>query len=122
MQGETGETTGQAPLEFITISGNPEDEAKSETVRTRVKKHVMKDIGLSRRRPKKNKVFEMLINPRAIVGTGDVDPFAPYPIDLGPAERELIANSKQPVFLCGHPDKCCYKCCYAAFDEFACNK
>jgi hypothetical protein len=94
MQEGTGQNISQKPLEFITISGNPDDEARSSVVRTRVKKHVMKDIGFSRRRPKKNKMFEVMIDPRTVVGFGDVDPFAPYPVDIGPTERELIATSK----------------------------
>jgi hypothetical protein len=81
-------------LEFITFSGDPEDEAKSSAIRTQVKKHVMKDIGRSRRRPKKNEIFEVLIDPRSVLGTGDVDPFAPYPIEMGATERELVTYSE----------------------------
>jgi hypothetical protein len=94
MKRSTYKSTKPAGFQFITISGDPEDEAKSSAIRTRVKKHVMKDIGRSRRRPKKNIIFELVIEPRSLPGTGDVDPFAPYPIEMGATERELITYSE----------------------------
>lgn len=60
--------------------------------RTLVKKHAMKDVGLGRRRPKKNRTFELVLDPRSQLGPGNVDPFAPFPIEMGPLERKLVAN------------------------------
>ncbi|KAF2435919.1 hypothetical protein EJ08DRAFT_294615 [Tothia fuscella] len=76
-------------LEFIIIT-NPED-SRASAVRTRVKQHVMKDIGRSRRRPKKKIQFELSADPRSNVGPTEVDPFAPFPIEMGATEKRLIS-------------------------------
>ena len=80
-------------FEFITVS-NPE-EGKSSELRTKVKKHVMKDIGEKRRRPRKNPtVLDVVLpDPRTQVGNTVIDPFANFPYELGSRESELVASS-----------------------------
>jgi hypothetical protein len=79
-------------FEFITVS-DP-NEGRSSEMRTKVKKHVMRDIGLTRRRPKKNPVLlDVVLDPRAKVGSTSTDPFASYPYELQDNERKLVNYS-----------------------------
>jgi hypothetical protein len=79
-------------LEFINVS-DP-NEAKAAAIRTRVRKHVMKDIGRARRRPKKRlTTFELIFDPQCRLGSGEIDPFLQYPIKMGPSEKALLSES-----------------------------
>jgi hypothetical protein len=73
----------------------PED-AKAAAVRTRVRKHVMKDIGRSRRKPKKNVTVKLIVDPQCPLGSRDIDSFIRFPIEMGQTEKALISNSKLP--------------------------
>jgi hypothetical protein len=78
-------------FEFITV--NDPAEHRSTELRKKVKRHVMKDIGLSRRRPKKNPiVLDVVLDPRAHVGSTSTDPF--FPRELQDNERELVNSSE----------------------------
>ena len=80
-------------LEFITVL-NPKDD-KASANRTRVKKHVMKGIGRDRRKPRKNPtIFDIVLSPQSAAGSCSVDPFVPFPFELGKPERALVAYSK----------------------------
>lgn len=54
----------------------------------------MKDIGRARRKPLANPTIELIFDPRCPLGSGEIDPFANYPLNLTSGDRELIANSK----------------------------
>lgn len=82
-------------LEFITVV-DP-DGWKNPATRTLVKKHAMKDVGRGRRRPRKNHTFEIILDPQSHLGHNNVDPFAQYPIEMGPLERDLVASIFQDV-------------------------
>ncbi|KAE9988306.1 hypothetical protein EG328_011679 [Venturia inaequalis] len=77
-------------LEFINVS-DPSD-AKAAAIRTKVRKHVMKDIGRARRRPKKSPTtFEVIFNPQCQLGSREIDPFVRFPIEMGETERSLLS-------------------------------
>jgi len=78
-------------FKFITLT-KPED-AKDKDRRRMVRKYVMKSIGRARRKPPSNPTFELFLDPRCRLGSGEIDPFVQYPIDLTSPDRELIANS-----------------------------
>jgi hypothetical protein len=79
-------------LEFITVS-DPND-AKAAAIRTRVRKHVMKDIGRSRRQPKKQPTtIELIFDPQCQLGSREIDPFVRFPIEMGPTEKALLSSS-----------------------------
>jgi hypothetical protein len=79
--------------EFITVSKT--EEIKISATQTRIKKHVMKKIGFSRRRPEKNPILcDTVINPCLPLGPTAVDPFATYPHQLGESEQGLVAYSE----------------------------
>ena len=91
-------------FEFVTFSdlGGMRDAG----VKSQIRKHAMKDIGITRRRPDKRRrgyielCLDLLPNlsvPSPVwtsVGSGAIDPFLTYPVELGHVERELVANSK----------------------------
>ncbi|TID26678.1 Ubiquitin carboxyl-terminal hydrolase 16 [Venturia nashicola] len=77
-------------LEFINVS-DPSD-AKAASIRTKVRKHVMKDIGRARRRPKKGPItFELILNPQCQLGSREIDPFVRFPIEMGKTEKSLLS-------------------------------
>lgn len=79
-------------LEFINVS-DPSD-AKAAAIRTKVRKHVMKDIGRARRRPKKGPTsFELIFNPKCRLGSREIDPFVKFPIEMGQNEKYLLSMS-----------------------------
>jgi hypothetical protein len=56
----------------------------------------MRDIGRSRRRPKKSKnplLFDVVLDPQNRVGSSSTDPFASYPRELNDNEQELVNYS-----------------------------
>lgn len=84
-------------LEFINVS-DPSD-SKAAAIRTKVRKHVMKDIGRARRRPKKGPTtFELMFNPKCQLGSREIDPFVRFPIEMGPTEKSLLSMS---MYSCG---------------------
>jgi hypothetical protein len=92
MASETIHPAATKRLEFITVS-DPND-AKAAAIRTRVRKHVMKDIGRSRRRPKKQITsFELILNPQCQLGSQETDPFVQFPIEMGTTEKALLSSS-----------------------------
>lgn len=88
-------------LEFINVS-DPND-AKAAAIRTRVRKHVMKDIGRARRRPKKAPTtFEVIFHPQCQLGSRETDPFLRFPIEMGPTEKLLLSLSMFSAHNAGH--------------------
>ena len=88
-------------FEFVTFA-NPNG-MREKGVKTQIRKHAMKDIGATRRRPKKRRQRSIelcVLSPIApsptstIVTSGAVDPFLQYPVELGRTEKELVTNSK----------------------------
>ncbi|KAF2815446.1 uncharacterized protein BDZ99DRAFT_348618, partial [Mytilinidion resinicola] len=106
-------------LQFINIS-TPED-TQDPSARRKAHQHAMRDIGLSRRKPRKKRgvtdipldlthFYSAISNhntylpsrtslPVSIspyqplsLGQGEIDPFLPYPIPLTPSIRELVAH------------------------------
>ena len=97
-------------LTFSDVSAMRDTAAKSV-----IRKHAMRDIGVSRRRPDKrrkgyvkiplklltppNEVLTppnevMVPNPtRLNMGSGAIDPFIAFPVELDHVGRELVANS-----------------------------
>ena len=96
--------TKPTSFEFVTFSdvGRMRDAG----VKSQIRKHAMKDIGVTRRRPDKRRrgCIELLVELMPVVtapspvttsvGSNAIDPFLRYPVELGHVERELVANSK----------------------------
>lgn len=99
----------KAGLEFIMVS-SPGEAVPAET-RTRVRRHVMRDIGNARRRPKKKRgvtkipleFFTPQISTASTVenertfdwticrlGVGELDPFLPFPIEIDDSARKSL--------------------------------
>jgi hypothetical protein len=100
-------------FEFINVDNL--DDTKSTEIRRKVKKHVMKDIGASRRRPQKNPIIldtvldldasteqdpqasvdpGTVLDPRAQIDAVAMNPFARYPRSLHPHEHDLLRYSE----------------------------
>lgn len=80
------------------------DELKDEETQLRIRRLAMTEVGRARRKPKTKRERNEIVlefrkpaaSPMAIdrLGGGEVDPFAPYPIDLDETSRGLVAFSK----------------------------
>jgi hypothetical protein len=87
---------------FVNLS-HP-DELKDEETQLRIRRLAMSEVGRARRKPKtkreRNEIILEFRKPAATsttierLGGGEVDPFAPYPVDLDETSRALIASSK----------------------------
>ena len=87
---------------FVNLS-HP-DELKDEETQLRIRRLAMSEVGRARRKPKtkreRNEIVLEFRKPAATsttierLGGGEVDPFAPYPVDLDETSRALIASSK----------------------------
>lgn len=102
-------------FQFVDLS-NP-DNANDPATRRVIRQQAMRDVGLSRRRPRKKRgvtdvpindsILESItshagtsqdlqyqpeISPYQLLGGGEIDPFLPYPIPLDNSTRELVAN------------------------------
>jgi hypothetical protein len=88
-----------AKYEFITFSKL--DKMRDAKAKSTIRKHAMKDIGISRRKPKKNQIIEIPLDVTALMHPApswwlghSPDPFVKYPMELSRDGHELIANSK----------------------------
>lgn len=86
---------------FVNLS-HP-NELKDGETRLRIRRLAMSEVGRARRKPKtkreRNEIVFKLREKSTIptiewLGGGEVDPFAPYPIDLDEMSRALIASSE----------------------------
>lgn len=87
---------------FVNLK-HPRD-LKDEETQLRIRRLAMTEVGRARRKPKtkrkRNEIVLELRNttlkPPAIerLGSGPIDPFSRYPIELDDEARALLANSK----------------------------
>ncbi|KAF2685216.1 hypothetical protein K458DRAFT_388110 [Lentithecium fluviatile CBS 122367] len=84
---------------FVNLS-HP-DELKNEETQLRIRRLAMTEVGRARKKPKTQRERNEIVlefrkpatSPSAIdrLGSGEVDPFSPYPIDLDETSRGLVA-------------------------------
>jgi hypothetical protein len=102
-------------FQFVNLSNL--DNAKDPATRRIIRQQAMRDVGLSRRRPRKKRgvtdvpideavlqsmtsqpspsqdhQHEPNISPYQLLGGGEIDPFLPYPIPLDNSTRELVTH------------------------------
>ena len=94
----------QPNFKFVNLS-HP-DELKCEETQSRIRRLAMTEVGRKRRKPKRKRARnEIVLELRNIpkmhycapfesIGMGDIDPFAPYPIELNEQSKSLIVNSE----------------------------
>ncbi|KAF2664018.1 hypothetical protein BT63DRAFT_429553 [Microthyrium microscopicum] len=88
---------------FQFISFNDPKNMSSSSSLSLIRRHAMKQIGKSRRRPRAHRKLELVLDAQKMqthasphipkswwLGAGPMDPFVKYPIDLGSKERELV--------------------------------
>ena len=79
------------------------DDLKDEATQLRIRRLAMTEVGKARRKPKtkreRNEIILEFRNPTEErlqldrLGSGQTDPFSPYPIDLDDSDRALLAHS-----------------------------
>jgi hypothetical protein len=97
------ETAAPSSFEFVTFSDL--GSMRSASAKSQIRKHAMKDIGVTRRRPNKrrkgyvNVPIELLadvLSPHPAstgISYDGVDPFLNYPVELDYQGKKLVANS-----------------------------
>jgi hypothetical protein len=85
------------------------DDLKNEETQLRIRRLAMTEVGKARRKPKtkraRNEIVLEFRNPSGSrlnidrLGGGQLDPFAPYPVELDDSDRALLANSMYTVLL-----------------------
>ena len=87
---------------FTFVNLSHPNELKDGETRLRIRRLAMSEVGRARRKPKIKRerneiVFTLRDTPVTPtidwLGGGEIDPFAPYPIDLDETSRSLVASS-----------------------------
>ncbi|KAF2172118.1 hypothetical protein M409DRAFT_17358 [Zasmidium cellare ATCC 36951] len=108
-KGPTSASSNKAPkgptsFQFVTFSDV--DQMRDATAISSIRRHAMKDIGRSRRKPKKTRFVEVPIDvlvdfnapteivpaPKPAIGGGGVHTFFPIPVELDQVGKALLAN------------------------------
>jgi hypothetical protein len=96
------------PITFHFLTFSDLDGMRDRDTVSQIKKHVMRDIGRSRRRPSKRRQYSQKLPhhqaelqlrlPNSYVSAfqsgGAIDPFVHFPKELNQTDRELTANSE----------------------------
>ncbi|KAK4508219.1 hypothetical protein PRZ48_001957 [Zasmidium cellare] len=96
----------RAPTSFQFVTFSDVDQMRDATAISSIRRHAMKDIGRSRRKPKKKWLIEVPIDvpidfnapvevvpaPKPAIGGGGVHTFFPIPIELDQVGKALLAN------------------------------
>lgn len=100
----------KAPTSFQFVTFSDVDQMRDATAISSIRRHAMKDIGRSRRKPKKKRLIEVPIDvpidfnapvevvpaPKPAIGGGGVHTFFPIPVELDQVGKALLANSMCP--------------------------
>jgi hypothetical protein len=96
---------------FVNIQ-HPDDLKDGET-QLRIRRLAMRQVGKARRRPKNKRgrnqiVLELHSTPQPpasieYLGSGRIDPFIRFPIELDDGARALLANSKDQCITVSYP-------------------
>jgi hypothetical protein len=95
------------PTSFKFLTFSDINSMKNASTKSQIRKHAMKDIGVTRRRPKKEsrRVIELPVDalPQTLVPyphpqwstvQSGIDPFMKFPVELDHVGRELVANGE----------------------------
>lgn len=108
-KGSTERPVKPTSFEFITFSNL--SRMRDAAAKSQIRKHAMKDIGVTRRRPDKRRrgcievpleLLPRMAAPSPVVtsiGYAAIDPFLKYPVELDHVGKELVANSKSIAVL-----------------------
>lgn len=100
------------PSSFAFVTFSDVNGMRNASAKSQIRKHAMKDIGATRRRPHKRRQGYIRVPlefiPEALaphpasssVDYGGVDPFLQYPVELDRDGRRLVANSASVQDLC----------------------
>lgn len=101
-------STAVMPTSFKFLTFSDLSSMRDASTKSQIRKHAMKDIGITRRRPKKasRRVVELPVDaltqalippphPKWSSVQSGIDPFIKFPVELDHIGRELVENSER---------------------------